>query len=113
MHLHVTHDSEAGSTRRIARLGNVPGEKEVEIFFDMEGLTVGPPAVLDGFVFGVIFYAMRLGEDLRVGGPMTGRCHVAGGGSCGWAYHQGTPIVAGARLVKGRASKPRHDLAPG
>jgi polysaccharide pyruvyl transferase WcaK-like protein len=34
---------------------------------------VGPPAVLDGFVFGVIFYAMRLGEDLQVGGPMTRR----------------------------------------
>jgi len=39
----------------------------------MEGVAVGPPAVLDGFVFGVIFYAMRLGEDLRVCGPMTRR----------------------------------------
>ena len=73
MHLHVTHDSTPGSTRRIARLGDVPGEKEVEILFDMEGITVGPPAVLDGFVFGVIFDAMRLGEDLRVSGPMTRR----------------------------------------
>ena len=73
MLLHVTHDSAQGSTRRTARLENVPGKEAVEIFFDMEGAAAGPPAVLDGFVFGVIFYAMRLGEDLRVCGPMTRR----------------------------------------
>jgi polysaccharide pyruvyl transferase WcaK-like protein len=71
MHLHVTQNSTRGGTRRTARLRNVPGEKELEIFFDLNGVVVGPPAVLDGFVFGVIFYAMRLGEDLRVGGTMT------------------------------------------
>jgi hypothetical protein len=73
MDLHVTHDSAQGSTRRTARLRSATEGKDVEIFFDMEGVAVGPPAVLDGFVFGVIFYAMRLGEDLRVCGPMTHR----------------------------------------
>jgi hypothetical protein len=71
MYLHVTHDSAQGGIRRTARLRNVPGERDIDIFFDMDGVVVGPPAVIDGFVFGVIFYAMRIGEALRVGGTMT------------------------------------------
>jgi hypothetical protein len=71
MYLHVTHDSAPGGIRRTVRLRNVTGEGDVEIFFDMDGVAVSPPAVLDGFVFGVIFYAMRLGQDLLVRGPVT------------------------------------------
>jgi polysaccharide pyruvyl transferase WcaK-like protein len=71
MYLHVTHDSAQGGIRRTARLRNVPGERDIEIFFDIDEVVLGPPAVLDGFVFGVIFYAMRMGEVLRVGGTMT------------------------------------------
>ena len=71
MDLHVTHDAAQGGIRRTTRLRNVKGEKDVDIFFDMDGVAFNPPAVLDGFVFGVIFYAMRLGQDLRVRGPVT------------------------------------------
>jgi hypothetical protein len=71
MHLHVTHDSGQGSIRRTAQLRSIKGENDVEIFFEMDGVEVSPPAVLDGFVFGVIFYAMRLGQDLLVRGPVT------------------------------------------
>jgi hypothetical protein len=71
MYLHVTHDSRPGGIRRTAKLRNITGEKDVDIFFDMNGVAVSPPAVLDGFVFGIIFYAMRLGQDLFVRGPVT------------------------------------------
>jgi hypothetical protein len=57
-------------TRRIVRLIN-PDQQDVEIFFDLVGETPPPPQVLDGFVAGVIFYAMRSGRPLRVHGPMT------------------------------------------
>jgi polysaccharide pyruvyl transferase WcaK-like protein len=69
MNLHVTHEAAQGGIRRTARL--LDGQKEVEIFFDMDGVDVGPPAVLDGFVFGVIYHAMRLRENLQVRGAMT------------------------------------------
>jgi hypothetical protein len=52
MDLHVTHDSAQGSTRRTARLRSATEGKDVEIFFDMEGVAVGPPAVLDGSFLG-------------------------------------------------------------
>jgi hypothetical protein len=71
MDLNVKHNVAQGGIRRTARLSKVIGQKEIEIFFDMDGVAVGPPAVLDGFVFGVIFYAMRLGQDLWVRGPVT------------------------------------------
>jgi hypothetical protein len=71
MDLHITYDSGPGGIRRTARLRNVKRAKDVDIFFDMDGVAVSPPSVLDGFVFGVIFYAMRLGQDLRVRGPVT------------------------------------------
>jgi hypothetical protein len=71
MDLHVRQDELCGGIRRTARLSDVIGQRDVEIFFEMEGAAADPPAVLDGFVFGVIFYAMRLGQDLCVRGSLT------------------------------------------
>jgi hypothetical protein len=57
-------------TRRTVRLTN-PQQQDVEIFFDLFGEAPPPPRTLDGFVAGIIFYAMRSGRQLRVHGTMT------------------------------------------
>ncbi len=56
------------------RLENLtdPDHSEVEIFFDLLGQKeVPPPAVLDGFVMGILFYAMGSEQDIRVHGAMS------------------------------------------
>ena len=70
MELFLSQQLMPEGTRRIVRLIN-PDEQDVEIFFDLVGETPPPPQVLDGFVAGVIFYAMRSGRPLRVHGPMS------------------------------------------
>jgi len=53
------------------RLVNPGTQPDIEIFFDLQGAAPPEPRILDGFVFGVIFHAMRLGQPLRVHGAMT------------------------------------------
>jgi hypothetical protein len=71
MDFFITQYAVADGTRRVARLKN-KGGKDINIFFDLVGEKNLPePIVLDGFVFGIIFYAMRTGESLRVHGVMS------------------------------------------
>jgi len=61
-------------TRRVVRLGDIEHDagRQHEIFFDIPGETrLSIPEVLDGFVMGVIFYAMRIGEDIQVAGALS------------------------------------------
>lgn len=56
------------------RLDNLtdPERSEVEIFFDLlSEKDIPPPAVLDGFVMGVLFYAMSTEQDIHVHGAMS------------------------------------------
>ena len=74
MDLRVTHERTAEGTRRTVHLNNIRdnGRGNLLIFFDMIGERNAPqPHVLDGFVFGIIFYAMRLGQGVRVHGRMS------------------------------------------
>lgn len=74
MDLHFTQEAISGGTRRTVELRNITGHKDVDIFFDLVGTTAPEPTVLDGFVFGIIFYAMRLGQDVQVHGPVSFEC---------------------------------------
>jgi hypothetical protein len=58
-------------TRRTVRLVNSDTAPDIEIFFDLIGEELPEPRSLDGFVVGIIFHAMRVGQTLRVDGPMT------------------------------------------
>ena len=71
MDLYASQESGPDGTRRTMRLGSIPDSKDVEIFFDLIGTMAPQPVVLDGFVFGIIFYAMSLGQDLHVHGAMS------------------------------------------
>jgi hypothetical protein len=74
MDLHVTQESTEAETHRTIHLNNVrDSEREnVAIFFEMVGEhNVPVPQVLAGFVFGIIFYAMRLGQSIRVHGAVS------------------------------------------
>lgn len=74
MDLAVTQELIPDGTRRLLELKNVrdPKNPSVSAFFDMIGEhDVNPPLLLDGFVFGVLFYAMRLGQDIHVRGPLS------------------------------------------
>jgi len=71
MDLHVRQESIPDGTRRTVQLRNIADRADVDLFFDLLGTTAPTPAVLDGFVFGVIFFAMRLRQDLRVHGPIS------------------------------------------
>jgi hypothetical protein len=71
MDLHVGQESIPGGTRRTVELRKIAGCADVDLFFDLLGTTAPAPKVFDGFVFGVIFFAMRLRQDLRVHGPMS------------------------------------------
>lgn len=59
-----------GDTRRVVTL-TADGLEPIEIFYEMKGETLPAPDVLDGFVMGIIFYAMQRGEDLHVCGPVS------------------------------------------
>jgi hypothetical protein len=74
MDLHVTQESTEAGTHRTIHLNNVrdSGRENVAIFLEMVGeRNVPVPQVLDGFVFGIVFYAMRLGQSIRVHGAMS------------------------------------------
>ena len=71
MELFLSQKSISEGTRRTIRLVNPDVQPDIEIFFDLIGETPPEPQVLDGFVSGIIFYAMRLGQPLRVHGPLT------------------------------------------
>ena len=70
MELFLSQQPIPEGTRRVIRLTN-PQQQDVEIFFDLVDETPPAPRTLDGFIVGVIFYAMRSGQPLRVHGPMT------------------------------------------
>ncbi|WP_282607880.1 DUF6395 domain-containing protein [Pelagibius sp. Alg239-R121] len=56
------------------RLENLtdPERSDVEIFFDLVSQkNVPEPVVLDGFVMGILFYAMRTEQDIHVHGAMS------------------------------------------
>ena len=46
-------------------------EARAEIFYDLLAQGVEPPDVWDAFVFGIIHYAMSVGDELRVHGPLS------------------------------------------
>ena len=71
MDLHVIQESLPDGTRRKLQLNRINGQKNVEIFFDFVDTALPVPTVLDGFVFGIMFYAMRLGQDVQVHGPVS------------------------------------------
>jgi hypothetical protein len=71
MDLQVRQESIPDGTRRTVQLRNIADRADVDLFFDLLGTTAPTPTVLDGFVFGVIFFAMRLRQDLRVHGPIS------------------------------------------
>src|SRR5665213_852403 len=72
--LSVTQEERHDGTRRTLHLAGLrdPKHESVAVFFDMVGEHgIAPPTLLDGFVFGVALYAMRLGQDIRVNGTMS------------------------------------------
>jgi hypothetical protein len=71
MDLHVQQETIPDGTRRTVKLRNIADRADVELFFDLVGTTAPTPTILDGFVFGVIFFAMRLGQDVQVHGPLS------------------------------------------
>lgn len=61
-------------TRRLLQLRNVNDvlHREVNIFYDLLGQRPScPPVVLDGFVFAVLLYAMKSGQNIRVHGRLS------------------------------------------
>ncbi len=74
MELRVTQVRTDDGTRRTLHLDALrdPKRQTISAFFDMvDEHDVAPPQVLDGFVFGIIMYAMRLGQDIRVHGDLS------------------------------------------
>jgi hypothetical protein len=77
MVLSVVQSRTASGTRRTVMLNNVADESRhtVEIFYDLIGDTRAPePYLLDGFVCGIVLYAMRLGQNIEVRGRMSRDC---------------------------------------
>ncbi|HEY7896978.1 MAG TPA: hypothetical protein VIC03_01055 [Gemmatimonadaceae bacterium] len=74
MHLHVTQERSGEGTRRTLHLEGLhdPQRRAISAFFDMVGeFDLRPPELLDGFMFGIIMYAMRLGQNIRVHGTLS------------------------------------------
>ena len=74
MDLRLSQEETTHGTRRTILLSNVvdKGRDNVAISFDMVNERNLPvPEILDGFVVGIIFYAMRLGQNVRVHGVMS------------------------------------------
>jgi len=77
MVLSVAQSRTTSGTRRTVTLSNVADESypSVEILYDLVGDTRAPePYLLDGFVCGMIFYAMRIGQNVEVRGRMSLDC---------------------------------------
>ncbi|HVJ32049.1 MAG TPA: hypothetical protein VND94_02945 [Terriglobia bacterium] len=74
MDLHVSQDGTLDGSRRTVFLSNIDDRdrRDLAIFFDLlDERNLPIPRALDGFVFGIVFYAMRLGQDIRVHGAMS------------------------------------------
>jgi len=74
MKLSLEQEAHAWGTRRIVRLTGIENDsrRQHEILFDLAGeAALSAPPVLDGFVMAVIFYAMRIGEDIHVDGSLS------------------------------------------
>jgi hypothetical protein len=69
--LHLTQESIRDGVKRPVHLRNITGHQPVEIFFDLVGTNAPPQTILDAFIFGIVFFAMRLGQDVRVHGPVS------------------------------------------
>src|SRR5437870_2250463 len=68
----VTFDEGTRRTVHLTNIGNA-GHVDITIYFELVGeRDVPPPFVLDGFVYSILFYAMELGQDIRVHGRMSG-----------------------------------------
>lgn len=62
--------SEKGTVRTVTLL-HADGAAPREIFFEIADTVLPVPAVLDGFLLGIIFYAMQRGEALHVRGAVS------------------------------------------
>ena len=74
MDLYVTQQKTETGIRRNLILKNIKNSdgSPIEAFFDMIGVDDAPtPIILDGFVMGIIFYAMETEQNIRVHGAMT------------------------------------------
>lgn len=71
MQLSVSQMERADGTRRTLHINDTSDGRKIEPYFDFIGESFPEPAVLDGFVNAVIFYAMGSGQDIFVDGPMT------------------------------------------
>lgn len=74
MKLQVTQSEFEKGTKRLLILDQINGHtsSRVEIFFEMNGSkTLPEPSTLDGFLFGILAFAMRLGQDVHILGNIT------------------------------------------
>ncbi|MGC2656554.1 MAG: hypothetical protein WA324_01160, partial [Bryobacteraceae bacterium] len=74
MDLTVRQEPTGTGTLRVLDLSNIQDQhaRSLSAFFEMvDEHDLPPPHLLDGFVFGIIFYAMRLGQGIRVHGAMS------------------------------------------
>ncbi len=72
--LRISQEATSEGTRRSLYLDKLsdPQRRSLTAYFDLAGeYAAPPPSALDGFVFAVLFYAMRLGQDIRVHGAMS------------------------------------------
>jgi len=70
LHLEMTERDMLGGIRREVVLKNDEGRVKCECIYEVSG-TVVSPEVMDGYVLGMIFVAMNIGEPLRVHGDIT------------------------------------------
>lgn len=74
MDLRLVQKRTEEGTRRTIYLDNLRNErhKSIEIFFEIVGeYDVPPLRLLDGFIFGIIFYAMQTGQTIRAHGTLS------------------------------------------
>ena len=71
MRLSVTQEAIPKGTRRNIHLTEIPDRGNINIFYDFFDETLPAPTLLDGFVYGILFYAMRIGQQLDVEGQMS------------------------------------------
>jgi hypothetical protein len=71
MRLSVSQEQRSDGTRRTLHIADTTDGRPIDVYFDFIGESFPELFVLDGFVNGVIFYAMASGQDILVDGPMT------------------------------------------
>jgi hypothetical protein len=67
------HIDRVGTVRNV-RLSDMDGREDIHVFYEVQGEQLPEPGNLDGFVFGIIFFAMAIGEDITVAGPLSFDC---------------------------------------